>query len=449
MRSTSPATETPLAVLDALKDPVAALGPDFEIRHINEAWRERFGAAPGGDPGFARGKSYLDCDHPVLGPGSLDKDLLEAALGGAHRERESRRDADGGPRWIVTSAGSVAVAGERVILVQKRDITSAKREEAELSRYRGMLESLGFAIACFLAGSTWRESAQRVIARFGEVLDVSRVYVFETRADAHGKPLAYQRYEWTAPGVRPELNNEDMQGGDFDEMGLGRLRETYERNEPFGGVVSSMLESERAFFESQDIKALWTAPIFVEDAWWGFIGFDECRTERVFTAAEIEGLRAAAGLFGSAIQHQRLREAETRRVAQEEILKAQEAALLELSTPLLPVREDVLVMPLVGSMDAKRAGRVLEVVLRGIVERRARVAILDITGVPAMDSIVADAIVRVAKGARLLGAQVILTGIGPEVARTLVEIGAELGEMTTASSLQTAMELAIRSGSAR
>ena len=131
------------------------------------------------------------------------------------------------------------------------------------------------------------------------------------------------------------------------------------------------------------------------------------------------------------------------------LLKAQEAALLELSTPLLPVREDVLVMPLVGSMDAKRAGRVLEVVLRGIVERRARVAILDITGVPAMDSIVADAIVRVAKGARLLGAQVILTGIGPEVARTLVEIGAELGEMTTASSLQTAMELAIRSGSAR
>jgi anti-anti-sigma factor len=232
-------------------------------------------------------------------------------------------------------------------------------------------------------------------------------------------------------------------------MGLRRLREAFERNELFGGIVSSMLESERAFFEAQDIKALWTAPIFVEDAWWGFIGVDECRTERVFTAAEIEGLRAAAGLFGSAIQHERLREAETRRVAQEEILKVQEAALLELSTPLLPVREDVLVMPLVGSMDAQRAGRVLEVVLRGVAERRARVAIIDITGVPAMDSIVADAIVRVAKGARLLGAQVILTGIGPEVARTLVDIGAELGDMTTASSLQTAMELAIRSGSAR
>jgi anti-anti-sigma factor len=205
-----------------------------------------------------------------------------------------------------------------------------------------------------------------------------------------------------------------------------------------------MIESERAFCEAQDIKSILLVPIFVEDTWWGFIGLDECRTERVFTTAEVEGLRAAAGLLGSAIQHERLLEAETRRVAQEQTLKAQEAALLELSTPLLPVGDDVLVMPLVGSMDAKRASRVLEVLLRGVSERRARVAILDITGVPAMDSAVADAIVRVAKGARLLGAQVILTGVGPEVARTLVEIGAELGDLTTASSLQTAMALGRR-----
>ena len=432
-------------MLDALKDPTAAIGPDLAIRHLNEAWRGRFGeeAAPG--PGFARGKSYLECRHATLGPGSLDKDLLEAALGGTRMEREARIDTDEGPRWFMTSAAPLSLAGDRVVVVQKRDVTSAKLEANELSRYRGMLESLGWAMECFLTAPTWQESAQEVITRLGEVLDVSRMYVFETRADERGRRLVFQRYEWTAPEIEPQIGNLDMQGTDFEGMGLARIQEAFERNELFGGFVSSMLEAERAFFEGQNIKSLWVVPIFVEDTWWGFIGFDECRVERVFSTAEIEGLRAAAGLFGSAIQHQRLREAETRRAAQEEILRAQEAALLELSTPLLPVREDVLVMPLVGSMDAKRASRVLEVVLRGIVERRARVAIIDITGVPAIDSLVADAIVRVAKGARLLGARVILTGIGPEVARTLVQIGADLGDVVTASSLQTAMELAVRS----
>ena len=441
MPPTSHAADASLAVLDALKDPTAALGPDFKIQHLNESWRESFGEETGNGSGFAVGKSYLDCEHPVLGPGSLDKEILQAALGGARSERETHSDKDGEPRWIRTFAASASLPGGPVILVKKRDITIIKRQDQELARYRGMLESLGFAIRCFFAGSSWGESVQKVITRLGEILDVSRVYVFETRPDARGKMLVYQQYEWTAPGIKPEIDNPSMQGGDFDELGLSRIEEALSNNQTFGCLISSMIESERGFCEAQDIKSLLLVPIFVEDTWWGFIGLDECRTERVFTTAEVEGLRAAAGLLGSAIQHERLLEAETRRLAQEQTLKAQEAALLELSTPLLPVGDDVLVMPLVGSMDAKRASRVLEVLLRGVSERRARVAILDITGVPAMDSAVADAIVRVAKGARLLGAQVILTGVGPEVARTLVEIGAELGDLTTASSLQTAMAL--------
>jgi rsbT co-antagonist protein RsbR len=447
MTTTPRAAGAALSVLDALAEPTAALGPALEIWHLNAAWRERFGADPEG-PGFAPGKGYLDCEHPDLGPGSLDRDLVEAALGGARGERESRRDGDDGARWIATSAAPASVDGGRAVLVQKRDVTAAKREGQELARYRGMLEALGFAMARFLGGTTWQESAQEVLDRLGQVMDVSRVYIFDVRPDPRGRPLFYQLYEWVAPGAKPEIDNPDMQGGDFDEAGIGRARDTLSRNQIYGGLVSEMSEPERLLFESQSIKSFVAVPIFVEGAWWGFVGFDECRAARAFTAAEIEGLRAAAGLFGAAIQHQRLREAHAQRVAQEEILRAQEAALLELSTPLLPVREDVLVMPLVGSVDAKRAGRMLEVVLRGVAEQRARVAIIDITGVPDIDAGVADAIVRVAKGARLLGARVILTGIGPHVARTLVEIGAELGEMATASSLQTAMALATKAAAA-
>jgi anti-anti-sigma regulatory factor len=279
-------------------------------------------------------------------------------------------------------------------------------------------------------------------------MDVSRIYLFEIRRLPGGTVHMFQRHEWAAPGVVPQIDNPDTQDVAFEDIGLGGARARFERNEVYGGIVSELPEAERLTLDAQDIRSLIALPIYVEDAWWGFIGLDECRSARVFTPAEVAGLRAAAGLFGSAIQHQMLEEARRQRGAQEAVLRAQEAALLELSTPLLPVHEGVLVMPLVGSVDARRAERVLEVLLRGVAERRARVAIIDVTGIPTMDPSLADALVRAAKGAALLGAQAILTGIRPEVAQTLVGLGADLGGVVTSSSLDTAMAMAIsRAGS--
>jgi rsbT co-antagonist protein RsbR len=134
---------------------------------------------------------------------------------------------------------------------------------------------------------------------------------------------------------------------------------------------------------------------------------------------------------------------EALRAKQQEIIRAQAAALADLLTPLIPISDDVVVMPLIGLMDSRRAQQVMDTLLTGISARRARVAILDITGVSVVDTMVASSLIQAAKAAKLLGATVVLTGIRPEVSRTLVGIGAELSGIETHGTLQSAIARAM------
>jgi rsbT co-antagonist protein RsbR len=134
---------------------------------------------------------------------------------------------------------------------------------------------------------------------------------------------------------------------------------------------------------------------------------------------------------------------------QQEIILAQQASLEELSTPLIPISDTVMVMPLIGSMDSRRAQQVLDTLLHGVAVARAEIAIIDITGVSIVDTQVANALIRAAQAVKLLGAQVMLTGIRPEVAQTLVGLGVDLGMIITRSSLQSGIALAMQNVRAR
>ena len=141
------------------------------------------------------------------------------------------------------------------------------------------------------------------------------------------------------------------------------------------------------------------------------------------------------------------KEAEARaRQLQEEMLALQEATVRALSTPLLPIAEGVVVMPLIGYIDARRAEQVLETLLPGIVENQASIVILDVTGVPIVDAEVANALMQAARAVELLGAEVVLTGIQPAMARTLVEVGVELGRIRTRSTLRGGIAIALGRG---
>lgn len=145
--------------------------------------------------------------------------------------------------------------------------------------------------------------------------------------------------------------------------------------------------------------------------------------------------------IGQVIERQRA-EAERARM-REEIIRVQDELLAQLSTPLIPLNSRVMLMPLVGEMDERRARRMLEALLRGLEQTRAPVAIIDITGVPRVDARVADTLVAAARAARLLGTEVILTGIRAGVAHTLVRLGTELSGLNTRKTLQEGIDLAL------
>ena len=128
----------------------------------------------------------------------------------------------------------------------------------------------------------------------------------------------------------------------------------------------------------------------------------------------------------------------------ERIIRQQADAIRELSTPVLQVRERLLILPIIGVIDPQRARQLTEQLLAAIRTHRAKVVVIDITGAPDVDEAVANHLVRTVDASRLMGASVIITGLSPEIAQTLVTIGVDLSKMNTIGDLQGGLEEAER-----
>ncbi|HEX5969076.1 MAG TPA: STAS domain-containing protein [Intrasporangium sp.] len=128
----------------------------------------------------------------------------------------------------------------------------------------------------------------------------------------------------------------------------------------------------------------------------------------------------------------------------ERVIRQQQEAIRELSTPVLPVRERLLILPIIGVLDAERARQLTEQLLGGIRKHRARVVVIDITGAPDVDETVANHLVQTVDASRLMGASVIITGMSPKIAQTLVTIGVDLSKIDTMGDLQGGLEEAER-----
>jgi rsbT co-antagonist protein RsbR len=128
----------------------------------------------------------------------------------------------------------------------------------------------------------------------------------------------------------------------------------------------------------------------------------------------------------------------------ERIIRQQQEAIRELSTPVLQVREQLLILPIIGILDSQRARQVTEQLLRAIRANRAKVVVIDITGVPTIDSTVANHLVQTVDASGLMGASVIITGLSSEIALTLVTIGLDLSKMNAVGDLQGGIEEAER-----
>jgi len=128
----------------------------------------------------------------------------------------------------------------------------------------------------------------------------------------------------------------------------------------------------------------------------------------------------------------------------EEVIQRQQQDMLELSTPVVQLWESVLALPLIGTLDSARTQVVMETLLQRIVETSAKIAVIDITGVPTVDTLVAQHLMKTVSAARLMGADCIISGIRPQIAQTIVHLGVNLNDIITKATLADAFQIALR-----
>lgn len=129
--------------------------------------------------------------------------------------------------------------------------------------------------------------------------------------------------------------------------------------------------------------------------------------------------------------------------SREETIRQQRADMLELSTPVIKVWDKILTLPIIGTLDSRRAQMMMEALLQRIVDSGSTVAILDITGVRTMDTLVANHLIKTVSAARLMGARCILTGVSPAIAQTMVQLGIDLTQITTRAQMSDGIKLAL------
>ena len=128
----------------------------------------------------------------------------------------------------------------------------------------------------------------------------------------------------------------------------------------------------------------------------------------------------------------------------ESVIERQQQELLELSTPVVKLWDDVLALPIIGTLDSNRTQIMMEALLTRIAETEAAIAIIDITGVPTVDTLVAQHLIKTVTAIRLMGAECIISGVRPQIAQTIVHLGVELGNVTTKANLADALALALQ-----
>src|ERR1700722_18294410 len=161
-------------------------------------------------------------------------------------------------------------------------------------------------------------------------------------------------------------------------------------------------------------------------------------------ARDAEGLARETWMATQLLDKLGLFTTEVNQKAREEVILRQQQDMIELSTPVVKLWEGVLALPLIGTLDSNRTQVVMESLLQKIVETGAEVAILDITGVLTVDTLVAQHLIKTVTAARLMGADCIISGIRPQIAQTIVHLGVDLGNVITKATLADALALALR-----
>jgi diguanylate cyclase (GGDEF)-like protein/PAS domain S-box-containing protein len=247
----------------------------------------------------------------------VDRDRLVADLRlygqVLYRDFAFRRN-DGKVRTGQLSARPLVVDDESCLLFVMQDITERQQVMVELQQRDRLLQGTADAMGLLLSGHDLDEAINRALATLGAAAAADRAYIIENHPDpATGALLLSQRYEWCAQSVVPQIDNPRLQNLPY-EVFSQRWRHILAAGGAVKGLVRGFPDSERAVLEPQDIRSILVLPILLDGDFWGFIGFDDCHTDRIWMAVEENILRTAAAALGHAYVRQQaeaaLRESE-------------------------------------------------------------------------------------------------------------------------------------------
>lgn len=290
---------------EAAHDMIWIIDAKGEILYVNGYAAQQFGRSPSE---FA-GKYVKDLFPPEVAERQMGN-VLKVIETGLPVYVEALNPFPGRMTWLGTSIAPLrGEDGEiHITLGVARDITARKEAELALQRHDAILEAVSFAAESFLQTVDWRENIQEVLARLGTAARVSRVYIFKNEVTKQGEILASQRFEWVSGGVEPQIGNPELQNFSLSAAGGGRWLEFLSKNQPLYARVNDVPPPERELLEAQGILSIAVVPIFFEQVFWGFMGYDECQTPREWTLMELQALKTAADILGAAIQRRRAEE---------------------------------------------------------------------------------------------------------------------------------------------
>ncbi len=199
--------------------------------------------------------------------------------------------------WVVLAATLVGCVG--LLLLVPRRMRLLERQAGIVQRQEAIL-GVTAAAAELLVSVGFEEGIDEVLARLGGATGVSRVYLYRNDEDAQGRRTMSIVREWVAPGIAPTIGDPENQGYPYAK-GFEHWERAMLEGRPVQVHRSQADEIERLDMESEDVRSVLAMPISVGGRWWGYIGFDDCETERTWTPAEVDALRSAAALIGAAL----------------------------------------------------------------------------------------------------------------------------------------------------
>jgi hypothetical protein len=289
-------------IINSISDPIFIKDREHRWVLLNDAFCQLMGR----DRQELLGKSDVDFFPPAEAEEFWAKDELVFTTEVPNENEECFTDVQDVIHYISTKKTVFADhQGQKFLSGIIRDITGRKRMEDQLRARDRILDGVANATNALLTMSDYHQAITAALRSLGTAVDADRTYIFQYHLHPETQvPLISQRWEWVQNGVAAEIDNPELQNVPFREI-LPRWEEYLTRGEPIVGLVRTFPASEREILEPQGIQSILVMPIEIDGEFWGFIGFDDCHSDRPWDSNERGILKAAVGSIGGAIaRHQ-------------------------------------------------------------------------------------------------------------------------------------------------